>query len=157
MGNIQKINGNFITATTASSVSTLNQDVTIIGSLTNTGTSTITGSVVITGSFKRNMTSLVAASNTASIDFGSGGFFALTLANSANILIRPTNITPGQTVYIRVTQNGVGLGTASFPSSVKQPSGSLYTGSQVLNAVDVLTLTTFDSTNVYLSTTRNLV
>lgn len=157
MGNIQKINGSFINAATASSVSTLYQDVLINGSLNISSSLNITGSVFIASPIRGNVISIVAASNTASIDFRTGTSFTLTLANSSNIHIRPIGFSGSQAVNIKVTQNGVGLGTANFPSYVKQPSGSLYTGSQVLSAVDILTLTVFDSTNVYISSVRNLI
>jgi len=161
MANISQINGNLINADTASYVGglggRLNQNVDITGSLTLTGSFNITGSTSITGPVRGNVTSVIAVSNTASIDFRSGSFFTLTLANSANTHIVPVGFSGSQTVNIRVTQNGVGLGTANFPSFVDQPSGSLYTGSQVLSAIDILSLITFDSTNVYVSSVRNLV
>lgn len=155
MANITKINNNSINAVTASFATSiadrLNQNVTITGSLT------ITGSVAITGSVGGTITSVIAVSNTASIDFRSGSFFTLTLANTANTHIRPVGFQAGQTVNIRVTQNGVGLGTANFPSFVRQPTGSLYTGSQVLSAIDILSLISFDATTVFVSSVRNLV
>lgn len=153
-GLIKKINSasiNAVLADTASYVNQLNQNVNIVGSLT------ITGSVAITGSVGGTITSVIAVSNTASIDFRSGSFFTLTLANSANTHIRPVGFQAGQTVNIRVTQNGVGLGTANFPSFVRQPTGSLYTGSQVLSAIDILSLISFDATTVFVSSVRNLV
>lgn len=170
IGNISQINGlkinaenadNATLAVSASYVTSLSQKVNITGSLTTTGSFNITGSISITGSVAGNITALATSGSfgnfTASVDFKTGNFFTLTLNNSANIHIRPTNLQQGQIVYIRVTQNGTGLGTASFPSFVKQPSGSLYTGSQVLGAIDVLSLVTFDTTNVYVNSVRNLI
>jgi hypothetical protein len=84
-------------------------------------------------------------------------FFTLALVNGANTHINPTNINPGQTVNIRVTQGSLGTGTVTFPSLVKQASGSLYTGSAVSNAVDIVTMIAFDSTNVYVSSVRNMI
>jgi len=118
----------------------------------------VTGSnTVISGSLRGRVASLSIASNTASIDLSSNNFFTITLANGANTHINPTNIQPGQTVNVRVTQGSAGTGTVSFPSFVDQVSGSLYTGSAVANAVDIMTLISFDSSSLYLSAIRNLV
>jgi hypothetical protein len=71
--------------------------------------------------------------------------------------INPTNVNPGQTVNIQIRQGGAGTGTVSFPTFVDQASGSLYTGSRVSSAIDIVTMITFDSTNVYLSSIRNMI
>jgi len=116
-----------------------------------------TTGVVITGSLRGQVSALTISSNTASVDLSTNNFFTLSLVNGANTHINPTNINPGQTVNIRVTQGSAGTGTVTFPSLVKQPSGSLYTGSAVANAIDIVTMITFDSTNVYVSSVRNMI
>jgi hypothetical protein len=122
-----------------------------------TGSLNITGSQVITGSLRGNVSSLSISSNTASVNMSSGNFFTLTLANGANTHIRPTNMQPGQTVNIRVNQGSDGTGTVSFPSFVDQASGSLYTGSMSANAIDIVTMITFDSSIVFVSSIRNMI
>ena len=117
----------------------------------------ITGSTVITGSLRGNVSALSIASNTASLDMSTNNFFTLNLVNGANTHINPTNINPGQTVNIRVNQGSAGTGTVSFPSFVDQPSGSAYTGSQVANAIDIVTMITFDSSLVFVSSIRNMI
>ena len=145
MANISQINGLQITAqsasiaATASFVNPLNQQLTI------------------TGSLRGQVSALSISSNTASIDMSSNNFFTLALVNGANTHINPTNINPGQTVNIRVTQGSLGTGTVSFPSFVDQPSGSLYTGSMVANAIDIVTMITFDSSIVFVSSVRNMI
>jgi len=113
--------------------------------------------IVITGSLRGQVAALSILLNTASVDMSTNNFFTLTLANGASTNINPTNINPGQTVNILVTQGFAGTGTVTFPSLVKQPSGSLYTGSAVANAVDIVTMIAFDSTNVYVSSVRNMI
>jgi len=113
--------------------------------------------VVVTGSLRGQVSALTISSNTASVDLSTNNFFTLSLVNGANTHINPTNINPGQTVNILVTQGSAGTGTVTFPSSVKQPSGSFYTGSAVANAVDIVTMIAFDSTNVYVSSVRNMI
>lgn len=141
---------------TALDYGTQNQ-ISMSGSILVTGSLTVTGSTVITGSVRGNVTALTITSNTASVNLSSGNFFTLNLVGGANTHINPTNINPGQTANIRISQSAAGTGTVSFPSFVDQPSGSLYTGSQVANAVDIISLVTFDSNLVYVSSVRNLV
>jgi hypothetical protein len=113
--------------------------------------------VVITGSLRGNVSALSISSNTASLNMSSGNFFTLNLVNGANTHINPTNLQPGQTVNIRVNQDSAGTGTVSFPSTVDQPSGSAYTGSQISNAIDIVTMITFDSSLVFVSSVRNMI
>jgi hypothetical protein len=127
------------------------------GSARITGSLDVIGSQVITGSLRGQISTLSIVSNTASVNLSTNNFFTLTLVNGANTHINPTNINPGQTVNIRVTQGNAGTGTVSFPSFVDQSSGSLYTGSAVANAVDIVTMITFDSSIVYISSIRNMI
>ena len=117
----------------------------------------VNGSTIITGSLRGQVSPLSISSNTASVDLASNNFFTLNLVNGANTHINPTNIQPGQTINIRVTQGSAGTGTVSFPSFVDQASGSLYTGTAISNAIDIVTMITFDSTTVFLSSIRNML
>jgi len=145
MANISQINGLQITAqsasiaATASFVNPLNQQLTI------------------TGSLRGQVSALSISGNTASVNLSTNNFFTLALVNGTNTHINPTNLNPGQTVNIRVTQGTLGTGTVSFPSIVDQPSGSLYTGSAVSNAIDIVTMITFDSSIVFVSSVRNMI
>jgi len=97
---------------------------------------------------------LTISSNTASLDFSKGNFFTIQLVSGSSTHINPTNVIGGQTVNIRV--NTTGSGTVTFPSIIKQASGSLYTPT-TSTGVDVLTMVTFDASNVYLANVKNLV
>jgi hypothetical protein len=114
-------------------------------------------SLVITGSLRGQVSALSITSNTASVNVSANNFFTLALVDGANTHINPTNINPGQTVNIRVTQGSLGTGTVSFPSFVDQPSGSAYTGSAVANAIDIVTMITFDSSLIFVSSVRNMI
>jgi len=129
----------------------------ITGSAQITGSLIIQGNSQVSGSLRGQVTALSIASTTASLNMSTNNFFTLTLVNGTNTNINPTNINPGQTVNILVSQSSAGTGTVSFPSTVKQASGSLYTGSAVANAVDIITMITFDASTVYVSSIRNLV
>jgi hypothetical protein len=126
--------------------------------ITDTGTVvSINSNSEITGSLRGQVSTLTISSNTASVNMSSNNFFDLQLVNGVNTHINPTNIQPGQTVNIRIRQGGAGTGTVSFPSFVDQASGSLYTGSMVASAFDIVTMITFDASTVYLSSIRNMV
>jgi hypothetical protein len=126
--------------------------------ITDTGTVvSINSATEITGSLRGQVSTLSITSNTASVNMSTNNFFTLSLVNGAATNINPTNINPGQTVNILVTQGSAGTGTVTFPTIVKQPSGSAYTGSAVSNAIDIVTMIAFDLTNVYVSSVRNMI
>ena len=109
---------------------------------------------VVTGSIQGNVLPLTVSSNTASLNLDNGNFFELALTGSSDIRIEPSNIKPGQTVNLKL--NTTGSGTVSFPSSVKQVSGSSYVPSTG-TTTDIVTLVSFDSSNLYLANVKNLI
>ncbi len=127
---------------------------TSIGNVTVTGSLNVSGSATITGSVNGNVNSLTVASNTASLNLNNGNFFELALTGSQDIRIEPSNIKAGQTVNIKL--NTTGSGTVSFPTSVKQVSGSAYVPSTG-TTTDIITLVSFDSTNLFLANVKNLI
>ena len=123
-----------------------------------TGSLTVSGSQIITGSLRGNVSALSIASNTASLDCSSNNFFTLTLAASTSTYVNPTNIQPGQTINLRVTQaDPTGAGQIAFPSSVKQVSGSQYVPTLTAGDVDIVTFISFDASSLYLSNVKNFV
>jgi len=109
------------------------------------------------GSVRGEVIPLTIASNTASMDLAQGNFFTLTLVSGSNTYINPSNILPGQTVSLRVTQANPGNGTVSFPPAVKQVSGSSYVPTAGSGPIDVVTFISFDNSSLYLSNIKNLV
>ena len=127
------------------------------GSNTFIGNQTISGSSTFTGSTLGNIVSMSIASNTASIDFNRGNYFTLKLNASATpTFINPTNVKAGQTVSLVVTQAGTLSGSLSFPTSFKFPSGSYYTASKIINAIDVLTFITIDTASIHAVSVKNM-
>lgn len=123
---------------------------------TISGSLNITGSIILSGSAQGNPQAQTVSSNTASIDLSSNNFFTVQLVSGSNVHINPTNIRPGQTATIRV--NTTGSGTVSFPSTVKQASGSNYTATTGSGAfVDILSMITYDSNVVYLVNAKNFI
>jgi hypothetical protein len=119
-----------------------------------TGSLVVTGSLIVTGSTQGNVVALTISSNTASVDLTRASFFTITLTSGATTHISASNILPGSTSTILVTTDGTS--NVTFPSNVKQPSGSFYTSSAV-SAKDILTFISYDSTNLYLASVKNLI
>jgi hypothetical protein len=131
---------------------------TFVGNQVISGSLTVTGSQVITGSLRGNVGALSISSNTASLDCSANNFFTLTLANGTGTQLQPTNIQPGQTISVRISQPATtGSGQITFPSSIKQVSGSVYSPTQGANAQDVITFIAFDTSSLYLSNVKNFV
>lgn len=105
----------------------------------------VNSSLTITGSVYQNVNAVSIASSTASIDLSVANYFTLTLAGDTKINV--TNPRPGVTATLVVTVGTAA--TASFSSNVKQVSGSAYYASPS-GSTDVISLTSVDSTNVYL-------
>jgi hypothetical protein len=124
------------------------------GSSTLIGTHTVTGKSALNGQVSQTVGSLSIVGTTASLDLSTGNFFTLTLVGGATN-INTTNITAGQTSTVLIT-SAVGA-TVTFPTSVKQPSGSSYTPTSSAGAKDILTLISYDSSNVYIANVKNLI
>lgn len=118
------------------------------------GSSTFEGTQIVTGSTRGNVTTLTISSNTASLDLSRGNFFTLQLVSGSNTYINPSNILPGQTSIL--TLSTTGSATVSFPSSVKQPSGSAYIPTTT-TGVDILTFASTDSSTLYVVGIKNMI
>jgi len=116
----------------------------------------ILNDAVVSGSFNGDVKPLTIASNTASMDCSTGNFFTLTLATSADTHLDASNIAPGQTINIKVTQPAT-TGSLSFSDDFAFPSGSTYVGSAVANAVDIISMVSFDGSTLYANQIENLV
>ena len=113
----------------------------------------LTQSVVITGSVQGNIVSASISSDTSSLDFSQGNFFTSLVSGSTHFSV--TNLKQGQTVNVLLTT--VGVATASFSPNVKQPSGSSYTPTSGSSKTDVLTFASWDSSNAYLVSVKNMI
>jgi hypothetical protein len=125
-----------------------------IENLTVSGSLLVSGSTTITGSLVGNVNALSISSNTASMNLNEGNFFTLQLVSGSNTYINPSNIKAGQTINLQV--NTTGSATVSFPSSVKQVSGSAYVPTTT-TGVDIVTFISFDTSSLFLSNVKNLV
>ena len=122
--------------------------------LATTGSVTFTGPQIVTGSTRGNVTALSISSNTASINLSAGNFFTLQLVSGSNTYINPSNILPGQTSIL--TLSTTGSATVSWPSFVKQPSGSTYVPTTT-TGVDIVTLASVDTSTLYVVNIKNMI
>jgi hypothetical protein len=129
---------------------------TIRGNTSITGSLRVTGSLITTGSVAGNYINLgnIAELATASLNLDNGTFFRIGLPNG-NIRVEPSNVKPGQTINILVSNISAFASTISFPSTVKQVSGSAYTPTAY--GIDVITLVSFEGTDLYLANIKNFI
>lgn len=124
------------------------------GSFATTGSVTFTGNQIVTGSTRGNVVALPITSNTASMDLSVGNFFTLQLVEGTNTYINPSSIFPGQTSILTISTTG--SATVSWPSSVKQPSGSLYVPTTT-TGIDIITLASVNSSTLYVVSIKNMI
>ena len=114
------------------------------------------GSVDITGSVYGNVSALTISSNTASIDLSKGNFFSLTLAGGATTHLTATNIKPGQTINLLITQPSPSTGSVTYSSTFKFPAGANYVPTPITGSQDIVTLISYDTTKLYATSINNL-
>ena len=112
------------------------------------GQNTFSGSQIMTGSLRGNVTNLSVVSQTASMDCSLGNFFSLTLPTASTTFLRATNILPGETIQLKVTQQTV-TGSLNLSTQFLLPTGSIYQASNFANKSDILSFVTYDTTNLY--------
>jgi hypothetical protein len=128
------------------------------GFLIDSGSNTfIEGSLTLTGSAHGNVVSMSITSQTASMDLSLGNFFALGLESGSTTELTATNIKPGQTINLLLTQPSVGTGSLSYNSTFKFPAGANYIATPISGSEDIVTLISYDATKLYATSINNLV
>jgi hypothetical protein len=110
---------------------------------------TITGKSIFSGSVNGISIPLSIVSSTASIDCSLGNFFTLTLVGSATTFLQPTNIRPGQTLSLKVTQPVGDFGSVTYPTSIKFPISFPYQATPSGSAEDILSFQSYDTSSLY--------
>jgi hypothetical protein len=131
----------------------------LTGSYATTGSNTFVGSQIISGSLRANVGILTIAASTANMDCSLGNFFTLNLPASSTTALTATNIRPGQTISLKVTQlatSAVATGSLTYPSYIKFPQYGNYNASPFSGAVDVLSFVAFDTTTLYAVNVKNM-
>lgn len=128
----------------------------LTGSYATTGSNVFTGSQTITGSVYGNVVSMSIASQTASMNLSLGNFFTLTLVSGSATELVASNIKAGQTINLLLSQPLVGTGSLSYNSTFKFPAAANYIATTLSGSKDIITLVTFDTTNIYAASINNL-
>ena len=127
---------------------------TITGSLTISSSAAIElniiGNSTFSGSVRGQVFPLTITSQTASMDCSLGNFFTLTLAASSATNLQATNIQPGETIGLRITQPVGGYGSVTVNGgTIRFPQAFPYNATPSGSAIDVLSFQSYDSSSLY--------
>ena len=136
-------------------------DAVITGSLLVSGSGIpdvrVIGNVHITGSLVGQPITLSVASSTASLNMTAGNNFILTLPSSSTTHITATNIVPGQTLNLLIKQQvGPATGSITFAPTILFPSGLDMQATATGSAIDLVSMISFDTTNLMAANVKNL-
>lgn len=110
---------------------------------------TIIGNSIFSGSVRGVVIPITITSQTASIDCSLGNFFTLNLVSGSATRLVATNIQPGETIGLRITQPSPGFGTLTNDSSIRFPQAFPYIATPSASAVDVLSFQSYDTSVLY--------
>ena len=127
---------------------------TITGSLTISSSAAIElnviGNSTFSGSVRGIVTALTITSQTASLDCSLGNFFTLTLVSSSATNLQATNIQPGETIGLKITQPVGSYGTVTTNGgTIRFPQAFPYIATPSGSAIDILSFQSYDTTTLY--------
>jgi hypothetical protein len=111
------------------------------------GSLEVSSSMVYSGSVRGQVFPITIVSSTASIDCSKGNFFTLNAPAGATRL-EATNINPGETLSLRIT-NLTSASVFTTGSSLKFPNGFAFIPTNVSASTDIITFLSFDNTAIY--------
>jgi len=112
--------------------------------------------LTISGSVTAGVYAITPASATGSMDCSLGNFFTMTLDNGTDVRLEASNLTAGQTINLKLTNNATAAGTISFDTAVfKFEGGTPFTATAATNAVDVMTFISFDGSTLQATGLKN--
>jgi uncharacterized coiled-coil protein SlyX len=119
------------------------------------GTASISGSLQVTGSVSSLPITLSVASSTASIDMTAGNNFILDIPTATTTHIVPTNIIAGQTINLLLRQPATS-GSVDWSPIILFPSGLDMVATATGSAIDLVSMISFDTTNLMAANVKNL-
>jgi hypothetical protein len=120
----------------------------------NIGTSGVAAKLYVSGNAASAIVALTDAA-TIAVDMSTSNNFSVTLAGNRT-LGNPTNLTPGQSGIIYVTQDATGSRTLAYSSYWKFPGGTAPTLTTAANSVDALVYTVRTSTSITVQSLLNI-
>jgi cytoskeletal protein CcmA (bactofilin family) len=157
----QKLNTSSFNAYTQSTDNKINVLSSFTGSYATTGSNTFNGnqtingtllvssSMVYSGSVRGQVFPLTITSNTASMDCSKGNFFTLTLVSGSATRLTATNINPGETIGLRITQPTTSYGTLTTDGTIRFPQSFPYIATPSGSAVDIISFQSYDTSVLY--------
>jgi predicted acyltransferase (DUF342 family) len=144
----QKLNTSSFNAYTQSTNTRIDTLASFTGSYATTGSNTFIGNEIFSGSVRGVVIPLTITSQTASMDCSLGNFFTLTLVGGTNTHLTATNIQPGETIGLRITQPSTN-GTLTYTSALKFPQAFPYIATPISGAVDILSFQSYDTSALF--------
>ena len=117
------------------------------------GGNSFVGAQTIEGSLSGNV-EVVTEATASVLNCSTGNFFTLDLSANTIITISLINMSPGQTINLRIRMGG--NNTITLGNMILEPSASPYTPSSGANQEDILTFISFNGTSAYMSYVKNL-
>ena len=117
---------------------------------------TFTANNVFSGSVRGNVTNIVVASATASMDCSLSNFFTLSLPTGSVTRLNASNIKSGETISLRILQ-GTPTGSLVVGNSIKFSQNFAYSATPITGSTDIITFISFDDTTLYGVSVNNLV
>jgi len=105
------------------------------------------GDTNVDGKLTGTVNTISDSGGTTALDCSVGNYFTLSMPAGGTTVLTPSNITAGQTINIKITQNATAA-TLTYAASIDFPGGTAFTISTGSGEVDVLTLVSFDGTTL---------
>jgi len=105
------------------------------------------GDTNVDGKLTGTVNTISDSGGTTALDCSVGNYFTLAMPAGGSTNLVPSNITAGQTINIKITQNATAA-TLTYDHSIDFPGGTAFTISTGAGEVDVLTLVSFDGTTL---------
>lgn len=126
------------------------------GFLIDSGSNTfVEGTLNVSGGVFQNVIPVTIASSTASLDFSKGTYFTLTLADNTTTHIAPTTLLAGVSATLVITTGT--NSSASLAPTMLQPSGFSYSATSGTGKIDLLSLVSTNTSNVFVVSTKNMI
>ena len=126
------------------------------GFLIDSGSNTfVEGTLTVSGGVYQNVVPITIASSTASLDLTQGTYFTLTLADNTTTHIRPTNLAAGVSATLVITTGT--NSTASLSPILLQPAGNAYNATSGSGKIDILSLTSTNTSSMFVISAKNMI
>ena len=148
----QNVQGQSASTNTSSNQLAIGSDTNAVDNLlygVHSGTKelTVNGKFTVSGSVTNEVNVISDSAGTTTMDCSLGNFFTLAMPSGGTTALTPSNIQPGQTISVKITQNATAA-LLTFAASIEFEGGTAFTISTGSGEVDVMTFISFDGTTL---------